>query len=539
MVGHESQPATLMLGDEAVAWGARDAGASHAYGYPGTPSTEILEALVTMKNDRGRPLGAWCTNEKTAYEAALGACMVGRRVLVTMKHVGLNVAADAFVNSALLPLHGGLVIAVADDPGMHSSQNEQDSRFYADFARIPYLEPDDPQACYDLTREAFQLSEELGVPVMLRLVTRLAHARGPVTRREAVAENPPREPEDRSAWVLLPNIARKRWRELLDRQPAMRAWSEKRVSLNLNEERRELGIISCGIARRHLAEVLGELGWVPSWLHLDGGPLPESAIRKLFAHVDRVLVLEDGQPFVERRLRGVLADHPVEGRENGRLPRDGELTPDLVRRALGLPERPRPVRSSFVPPARPPQLCHGCPHRDAYHAIHLAIEAYPTSLVTGDIGCYTLGALPPFSAIESCVCMGASIGMARGAADSGFGPVLAVIGDSTFLHSGMTAIVDAVASRANITVLILDNSVIAMTGIQETMLPPPAFRPLLLGLGVDPEHLHVMSTTPARVKQVAEIIRGELDHAGPSVIVLQRECVESVHLHHHEAQHEA
>ncbi|MFI5370252.1 MAG: thiamine pyrophosphate-dependent enzyme [Candidatus Eisenbacteria bacterium] len=530
-------PHRILLGDEAVALGAIHAGITSAYAYPGTPSTEILEFILDHRRRHGHPHAAWSANEKTAYEEALGACFAGRRALVSMKHVGLNVAADAFVNSALLGLHAGLVLAVADDPGMHSSQNEQDSRFYADFARVPCLEPADQQEAYDMTREAFDRSERFGVPLMVRLVTRLAHSRTDVEIGEPRGENPVRKNGDPASWILLPAHARRRWVSLLARQGDFLAWSEscRWNTLRLNAARRDLGIITCGVARNYVAENLDDLGWVPSHLHIGAYPLPVTLVRRLAEHVERVLVIEDGQPLVERALRGLLPGGvPVSGRMDGTLPASGELTPDNVREALGIAPRATQAYDPGPLPSRPPQLCEGCPHGHAFKALKGALAGADPHLVTSDIGCYTLGALPPWNAIESCVCMGASIGMAKGAAEAGFQPVVAVIGDSTFLHSGMTALLDAAAADTPMTLFILDNEATAMTGGQEPLVPSSRLLEIVLGLGVPPAHCHVVDAHPRRVESNAALLRREIAHPGLSVVIAVRECKETARRHQRE-----
>ncbi len=520
----------VLLGDEAVALGAVHAGITAAYAYPGTPSTEILEYLIRLSDQAGKPKACWCANEKTAFEEALGVSMVGRRALVAMKHVGLNVAADPFMNGAIVQINGGLVVAVADDPGMHSSQNEQDSRYFADMARIPCLEPANQQEAYEMVREAFELSEQFHVPVMVRLVTRLAHSRAVVRPQPPLAERPMKKPRDTRGWTLLPAYARMQWRDLLDRQPDMLAFSEASPNnqLVLNPERHDLGVITTGLARNYYFENFGELRHRPSHLHVGAYPLPVARIRELAAHVDKLLVLEEGNPYLERYLRGLLPQAlRIEGKLSGHLPQDGELTPDFVRLALDLPGR-RSVSTTDLPVRnRPPQLCQGCPHADSYAAIRASIEGLEQSLVASDIGCYTLGALPPYSAIESCVCMGASIGMAKGAAEAGMNPVFAVIGDSTFLHSGVTPLMDAVAHDADIVLVILDNSTVGMTGGQPTILPSSALEPLVLGLGVHPEHLHVLEAHPKRVGEMTEVLRREIRHHGLSVVIAVRECIET------------
>lgn len=516
----------ILLGDESVALGAIHAGISAAYAYPGTPSTEIMEFLIDHRERHGHPHAAWCANEKTAYEEALGACFVGRRALVAMKHVGLNVAADPFVNSALVSLHGGLVVAVADDPGMHSSQNEQDSRFYADFARVICLEPATQQEAYDMTREAFDLSERHRVPVLLRLVTRLAHSRTSVTVAPPRDENPLAKAPQRASWILLPGNARRQWKDLVGRQDAMLAWSESSGwnTLALNPRSRAFGVVTAGVARNYLRENLPELDLIPSHLHIGAYPIPVALVRRLAEHVDRILVLEDGHPFIERRIRGLLPGIEVAGRLSGAVPATGELDPDIVRAALGLSPHETIVLEGPALPNRPPQLCGGCPHAHAYHALKEALKGIGTSAVTADIGCYTLGALPPFSAIESCVCMGASIGMAKGAAEAGMHPALAVIGDSTFLHSGITALVDAVAAGTDMTLIILDNETVGMTGAQDTIVPSSRLREIVYGIGVDPAHLHILDAHPRKVDYNADVLRREFNHRGVSVIVMRRVC---------------
>jgi indolepyruvate ferredoxin oxidoreductase alpha subunit len=520
-------PLTL-LGDEAVALAALHAGLSAAYAYPGTPSTEILEFLLrSTEHADGRLVASWAANEKTAYEQALGVSLAGKRVLVAMKHVGLNVAADPFVNSALLKINGGLVLAVADDPGMHSSQNEQDSRVLADFARILCLEPHDPQSAYEMTREAFELSERFHVPVMVRLVTRLAHGRTLVSPTPPRAVNELRKAQDRANWILLPGNARRRWRDLLGRQDRFRAFSDGSPFNTLTLSGSDFGIVTAGAGRHYVAENLPELAVEPSILHVGTYPLPATLLRRLADHVRRILVVEDGYPFIEQAIRGLLpVPVAVIGRETGHLPPDGELTPDTVRVALGL--TPRAGLPPIPIPDRPPQLCGGCPHLDTFTALRQAMTGLGEGLVASDIGCYTLAALPPLSAIESCVCMGASIGMAKGASDAGLRPAVAVIGDSTFLHSGITPLLDAIAADTDMTVIIADNEVVAMTGAQRTLVPSSRLLPMLLGLGVSPEHCHVLDAHPKHAARNTDVIRRELQHRGLSVVVAVRECVESV-----------
>jgi indolepyruvate ferredoxin oxidoreductase alpha subunit len=521
----------MLMGDEAVALGAAHAGITAAYAYPGTPSTEILECLDALaKSAEGGPKASWCANEKTAYEAALGLSMAGKRALVSMKHVGLNVAADPFMNSAVVQPIGGIVVAVADDPGMHSSQNEQDSRYYADFARIPCLEPADPQEAYDMVRDAYDLSEAFRIPVLVRLVTRLAHQRSGVTLRPGQPQNDAPVSADRDDWVLLPSYAKKLWKRRLLDAPELKRWAEESRynTLTLNEEFREVGIITTGIAKHYFMEITSEIGLSPSHLHIGAYPMPVDKIRQLAAHCSEIVVLEEGYPHIERMLRGIIPPAiTIHGKMDGVLPEDGEMTQDVVRRALGIPVGEGVKLSSMELPGRPPRLCEGCPHTDAYDALRIALDGATNPLVMSDIGCYTLGILPPHNVGDSCVCMGASVGMAKGAADAGVHPSIAIIGDSTFLHSGVTPLMDAVADDANMVLLILDNQTTAMTGTQPTLLPSERIHELILGLGVSPEHCHKFEVHPRKVNELAELFRREIAHPGLSVVIAHRVCVEA------------
>lgn len=532
----------VLLGDEAVALGAIHAGIHAAYAYPGTPSTEILEYLLAYKQQHKKPHAAWCSNEKTAYEEALGVSFAGRRTMVSMKHVGLNVAADPFINSAMVTINGGFVVVIADDPGMHSSQNEQDSRYYADFAHTMCLEPTNQQEAYDMTGEAFELSEKFHIPVMIRLVTRLAHSRSVVKLHRKHADNPISKALVPASWILLPNNARRQWHNLLEKQKDFLAYSENSQfnPLTLLEENKEFGVITTGIAQNYYLENLPELESKPSHLHIGVYPLPVEKIRKLASHVKKLLILEEGYPYLERYLRGIIPpDIEIQGKLSGEVPLEGELTPDTVRKALNLPTHKGLNVLGFTVPARPPRLCAGCPHGDSFNAINGAIEAKGKAFVASDIGCYSLGALPPYSAIESCVCMGASIGMAKGAAEAGMHPTIATIGDSTFLHSGVTALMDCIAADTDMTVIILDNGTVGMTGGQTTILPSSSLENLILGLGVDPEHFHVLKAHPKQDEYNTEIIHQELNHRGLSVIITVRECLETLRKRKREQQKEA
>ena len=521
----------LLLGDEAIALGAIHAGISGVYAYPGTPSTEITEFIQNNKLAQERNLhSTWCTNEKTAMEAALGMSYAGKRVLVCMKHVGMNVAADAFVNSAITGVNGGLVVLAADDPSMHSSQNEQDSRFYGKFAMLPILEPSNQQEAYDMMNDAYTLSEELKLPVLMRVVTRLAHSRAGVKVGEVGEENQLNPDSERTHWVLLPAIARNQYAALIKKQEQLEKVSRKSPYNGLEnfnpDSSYEFGIIACGIGYNYVKECDTDDSPVPV-LKVSQYPLPAEEIQKMADCCKYILVVEDGQPFVEEQVKALLSsDYTVKGRLTGDLPRTGELTPDNVGNAIGWATKSPFVTPQVVMP-RPPGLCQGCGHRDVYDALNKVAAEYPGARIFGDIGCYTLGALPPFRAIDSCVDMGASITMAKGAADAGVFPAISVIGDSTFTHSGMTGLLDAVNDKANITIIISDNLTTAMTGGQDSA-GTNKFEAICLGLGVEPEHVRVVVPLPKNMEEITRIIREEIEYKGVSVIIPRRECVQTL-----------
>ena len=551
----------LLLGDEALAQGALDAGLSGVYAYPGTPATEITEYLQRSPEAQQRNIHRqWCVNEKTAMEAALGMSYTGKRALVCMKHVGLNVAADPFMNSAITGVNGGLVVVAADDPAMHSSQNEQDSRFYGKFAMLPMLEPTNQQEAYDMIHSAFDLSEKYEIPVLVRLTTRLAHSRSGVACRTSRPEKSLQPPDDPNRFVLLPGIARQRYQHLLELQPYFDQEAEHSpFNRYIDGTDRRRGIIACGLAYNYLMENYQERGCPHPVLKISQYPLPRAKIEQLRAACDEILVLEEGAPFVEEMLTGFLGssfankgrldavsteqgkasviEFPLEGekgvfpilikgRLDGTLPRAGELNPNIVRAALGLADAPgRPSPEVIV--RRPPSLCKGCPHIDTYNALNSALADYGPGHVFSDIGCYTLGFLPPYHAINSCVDMGASVTMAKGAADAGLFPVVAVIGDSTFTHSGLTGLLDAVYAQANLVLLILDNATTAMTGGQDY----PAIGKLeaiCAGLGVAPEHIRVVVPLKKNHNDLVRVIQEEIAYNGVSVIIPRRECIQTM-----------
>lgn len=518
----------LLLGDEAFAQGALDAGISGCYAYPGTPSTEIMEYFQSSKDAAARGVHReWSANEKVAMEEALGMSYLGKRAIVCMKHVGLNVAGDGFVNSAVTGANGGLLVVAADDPSMHSSQNEQDSRFYAQFAMIPCLEPSNQQEAYEIAKYGFELSEQLQTPVVVRLTTRLSHSRANIVRTvTGISENERHDPENPRRFVLLPAIAKKNYERLCGKQADFVAASES-TPFNMFIEGTDTskGVITTGIGFNYLQEAFG--GKCPySILKISQYPLPEAQLRKLYDSCKDIYVVEEGMPFVEGMLRGPLKDARVHGRLTGDLPRTGELNPRLVAGMFGLSVPELPQDSELVK-LRPPRLCDGCPHVNTYQALNEALGSFEDSKVFGDIGCYTLGALPPFNAISTCVDMGASITMAKGASDAGLKTPVAVIGDSTFTHSGMTGMLDAIWEKANMTVLILDNGTTGMTGGQNSI-GAGRLETICIGLGADPAHVRVITPLPNRHAENVEIMKEELGYNGLSVIVSRRECIQTL-----------
>lgn len=519
----------LLLGDEAIAQGAIDAGLSGVYAYPGTPSTEITEYIQGYCAATGAKLhNHWCTNEKTAMEAALGMSFAGKRALVCMKHVGMNVAADPFVNSSITGVNGGIVVLVADDPSMHSSQDEQDTRFYGKFAMLPILEPSTQQEAYDMMSYAYNMSESLKLPVLMRTVTRLAHSRAVIEMMPQREQNPLDPVNGTRDWVLLPAIARRRYAGLIERQPEIRKLAEESPfnMFKAPAKRFPMGAIACGNTYNYLSECYPD-GIPFPVLKLSQYPVPQETVRTMAEQCDSIMVIEDGQPFVEEQLAGILpTECRIIGRLTGELPRQGELNPDIVKVALGLDILPHADVAQHVT-YRPPSLCQGCGHRSVYEAINLVFKDYKDAKVFGDIGCYTLGALPPYQALDSTVDMGASITMAKGAADAGVFPAVAIIGDSTFTHSGMTGLLDAVNENAPITVIISDNLTTAMTGGQDSA-GTNKFEAICRGLGVDPEHLKVVVPLPQNMEEITRTLREEIEYKGLSVIIPRRECIQTL-----------
>ena len=534
----------LLLGDEAFALGALNAGMSGAYAYPGTPSTEILEYIQMHPVTAERGIHShWSSNEKTAVEEALGMSYCGKRAIACMKHVGMNVAADPFVNSGMTGANGGLIVVAADDPSMHSSQNEQDSRFYGDFALIPVLEPSDQQEAYDMAAYGFDLSEKFGIPVLLRFVTRLSHSRAVVETDETPRpENDLHYPASPKQWVLMPAVSRERYKKLLNDYVDFEESSEN-SPFNIYREGadKRLGIITNGIAYNYVKEVFNDNIPFPL-LKISQYPLPSKKLEKLFDECESIIIVEEGQPFIERQLRGKLdRTGRIYGKLSGNIPSSGELNPDIVKKSFAgvLVEKGIPAESlkeekvnavSQVTKPRPPALCQGCGHRDVYAALNGVLDEYESPKVFGDIGCYTLGFLSPFNAIDTCVDMGASITMAKGAADAGQHPAVAIIGDSTFTHSGMTGLLDAINENSNITVIISDNLTTGMTGGQDSQ-GTGKLEDICLGLGAPEAHVRTIESLPRNIEEMKKLFREEIEYRGLSVIISRRECIQTARRH--------
>ncbi len=505
----------LLSGNEAIAQGAWQAGVALGTGYPGTPSTEVLESLSQMRAARAE----WAPNEKVALEVAVGASLGGVRALATMKHVGLNVAADPLFTCAYTGVGAGLVVLVADDPGMHSSQNEQDSRNYAPFARVPMLEPSDSAEALEMTSAAFDLSEETDLPVMVRSTTRLSHAKGLVERGARTERDVKPYSSAWTKWVMLPANARER-RVDLDRRLSLALDASEKSPFNRIEIRDpSLGIVTSGIPYQFVREALPEASTLKLGMSF---PLPEKRVREFAAAVERLVVIEELDPFLTRAIRSL----GIEISEVD-LPRMGELTPGAVTVAMG--GESAVTRDAFAGlPGRPPMLCPGCPHRGVFHALR-SMDA----IVMGDIGCYTLAALPPLSRMDSCLCMGAGIGMAHGltrAGSAGDRPVVAVIGDSTFAHSGLTALMNMAYNNGAAAVVVLDNRVTAMTGHQDnpftgrTLMGEPApeidVAEVCRALGV----ADVKTVDPNLLKPTEKALRAAVGTTSPAVVVAKAPC---------------
>jgi indolepyruvate ferredoxin oxidoreductase alpha subunit len=505
-----------MSGNEAIAKGAWEAGVRFGAGYPGTPSTEILVNLARMRGVRCE----WAPNEKVALETAIGASMSGHRSIVTMKHVGLNVAADAFMTLAYTGVGAGLVLVVADDPGMHSSQNEQDSRNWGPFAKVPVLEPSDSAEALAMVRDAFALSERLDMPVLVRSTTRLSHGKGLVEVGERAESATLVYKKSPAKWVMMPGNARGRRVDLDKRIAAARAESDG-CAFTVEEVRDPaLGIVCSGVVYQYVREALPEASTLKIGMSF---PLPEERIRAFAQKVGRLAVVEELDPYLRSSIAAMGLDI-----DSTLVPHVGELSPGRIGAAFGLePPEVREPMDGLSP--RPPMLCPGCPHRGVFHALR-AMGA----VVQGDIGCYTLAALQPLSAMDACVDMGASIGMAHGmsvAGGAGTAPVVAVIGDSTFAHSGMTGVLNAVYNNGDETIVILDNRTTAMTGHQDnpftgrTLMGDPApdvdIAAVVRALGVR----SVATVNPNLLRPTAKALAEAVASPGVSVVIAKAPCV--------------
>ncbi|RME39456.1 MAG: indolepyruvate ferredoxin oxidoreductase subunit alpha [Deltaproteobacteria bacterium] len=510
----------ILSGNEAIARGAYEAGVRVASGYPGTPSTEILENIVRYSDIEA----SWAPNEKVALEVAIGASFGGARALVTMKHVGVNVAADPLFTLSYTGVRGGLVLVSADDPELHSSQNEQDNRHYARAAKLPVFEPADSQEALDMTRLAFEVSEKFDTPVMLRTTTRVSHSKSVVSLGEApkdvpagsLEKNPPK-------FVMLPGNARRRHPLVEKRLEDLDQWGCDHSINRVEEGKGDIGIITAGIAYNYAREVFPDASILKLGMVY---PLPKRLIRDFAARFETLYVIEELDPFIEEQVRAMGIK--VIGKD--KLPICGELTPGRVRQALlGSPDEPSFTLGEDIP-NRPPNMCPGCPHRGSFLALN-RLKAY----VTGDIGCYTLGFMPPLSAMDTCICMGASIGNAAGLIrvlpDDEKKKVVAVIGDSTFLHTGVNGLMEMVYNGNRGTVIILDNHITAMTGRQDHPgsgynlkgddTRPVDLEQLCRSLGIE----HVRVIDPYDLAATQTVIAEEMERDAVSVIIARRPCM--------------
>jgi indolepyruvate ferredoxin oxidoreductase alpha subunit len=514
----------ILSGNESIARGAFEAGVIVASAYPGTPSTEILENIRTYQGIDA----SWAPNEKVAMEVAIGASFGGARAIACMKHVGVNVAADPLFTVSYTGVGGGLVLVVADDPEMHSSQDEQDSRNYAKFVKIPMLEPSDSQECKDFTRLAFDLSEQFDTPVMIRSCTRISHGKSIVELGEPVSDLPkPGLVKNPSKYVMLPGNARVRHPLVEQRVVDLSRFADTLSINRIERNSRSLGVICSGVAYQYVKEVLPEASILKLGMVY---PLPFELIRSFAAEVDKLLVVEELDPFIEDQLKAAGVE--LVGKEF--FPLCGELSPGRIRAPLQkagvpLPDAPLSVGTVDNLPPRPPNMCPGCPHRGVFYLLN-RLNAY----VTGDIGCYTLGFMPPLNAMDTCVCMGASIsnasGVVRAVPPDERQRVVAVIGDSTFLHTGINSLMEMAYNQTPATVLILDNRITAMTGRQEnpasgyTLSGKPApevnLPDLCRALGIR----EPVTVDPYDLDATRSALQAEMARPEPSVIITNRPC---------------
>jgi indolepyruvate ferredoxin oxidoreductase alpha subunit len=508
----------LLSGNQAVAQGAYEAGCKVACAYPGTPSTEILENIAKYPGIYAE----WSTNEKVAMDIVSGACFAGVRALTAMKHVGLNVAADSFFSMGYSGVTGGLLIVSCDDPAMHSSQNEQDNRHYAKAAKVLMLEPSDSQEAKDFVKLGFELSEKFDTPVLLRMTTRISHSKSIVEMGEHEEHTLKGYKKDIKKRLLMPAHARELHKITEERLKKLEIYSNKFPYDRIEWRDKSLGIITSGISYQYAKEVFPNASFLKLSMTY---PVPKNLVKEFAEAVDKLYVIEEGDPFLEDEIKALGI--PVIGKE--KVPILGELDPSVLRESFGIRTAVRDRKPPANIPLRPPVLCPGCSHRGVFYAINkLKLHA------TGDIGCYTLAALPPLNAVDTCICMGASIGNAFGIelalGDAISGKVVAVIGDSTFFHGGIPSLIDIVYNKGITTVIILDNLITAMTGHQEhpgtgkTLMGTKAKRikieEVAKGCGVD----HVYIVDPYDLKATKELIKREVKRKAPSVIIARREC---------------
>lgn len=508
-----------MSGNEAIALGAKEAGVKVASGYPGTPSTEIMENLSTYEG----VYTEWAPNEKVGLEVAIGASFGGGRALATMKHVGVNVAADPLFTASYTGVCGGLVVVSADDPEMHSSQNEQDNRNYAFAAKLPMLEPSDPHEAKEMVKEAFVLSETLDTPVMLRITTRVSHVKGVVYKGEqSESQVECAIPDVPGKLVMLPALARKRRVVVEERMEKARELAETVPFNRIEEGDTTRGFITSGVSYLYVKEAFPEAAVLKLGMCW---PLPEKKIAEFAATVDELIVVEELDPFLETHIKsmGIAC--------NGKnlIPNQGELNTAIVRGAIDPASRPELFEPVDLP-LRPPNMCAGCPHRGIFFNL-----SRMKVFVSGDIGCYTLGFLPPLSAMDACVCMGASIpiahGMAKVLGSESYNKVVSVIGDSTFIHSGITGLINTVYNDSAPTVIILDNRITAMTGQQHNPSTGYSikgeeahrldFEQLCRAVGVK----HVYKVNPHDVVETRKILKEAVELTEPSVVISEAPCV--------------
>ena len=508
-----------MLGNEAVARGAYEAGVSVVSSYPGTPSTEITEAIAKLDG----VYTEWAPNEKVAMEVAIGASIAGARSMTCMKHVGVNVAADPLYTVSYTGVNGGMVICVADDPGMHSSQNEQDSRHHAEASKVAMLEPSDSQECKDFVRRAFEISEEFDTPVFIRLSTRISHSQSLVEICDREEWGLKEYTKDPGKYVMMPAMAIKRHVVVEERMRKLAEFSESMAHAEINGGK--IGVIASGISYQYAKEALGDK---VSYLKLDMVyPLPDKALIDFAEKFEEVYVIEELDPMIENHCKQLGLK--VIGKDKMTLL--GEYSAHLVAEAVLGEKGAQKITVDEPVPVRPPVMCPGCPHRGMFYVLKkLGLT------VSGDIGCYTLGALAPLQSIDACVCMGASIGMAHGmekaAGEDLRKKTVAVIGDSTFVHSGITGLIDIVYNKGNSTVIILDNSITGMTGHQPnpttgfTIKDEPTTKLNLVKLaeaiGIEPEHIRICD--PFDLDGFEKVVREETAADTPSLIISQRPC---------------